>query len=256
MRLEELREDARDWWLEARLESGGHHDVLADAEVMVREAPVREQRWHMLATAQYRSGRQAGALATLRRARGMLSDELGLDLGPDLAALEVAVLRHAPELDRDPGPELRHDRCPWPGLAAYDQADRETLLDGDRETRAALWWLEERGVLVVVGPSGCGESPSVRAEVSAALLRLGRDVHVVGPGPRPVSSRRPTLVRSGAAPVVDQAEEAFTLCEDPHERAAFWDALQRYADRAPVIVAILADPMPDLAAQPRASRPA
>ncbi len=195
MRLEELREDARDWWLEARLQSGGHRDVLAAAVAMVRDAPCRERRWHMLATAQYRSGRQADALETLRRARLMLADDLGLDPGPDLTALELAVLRHAPELDRV---EARLRRDPGPVL-------------------------EIDGVLVVVDPPGRGTTPFVRAGVAAAL-------------------------------VIDQAEEAVQLCHDLRERAAFWDAVGRYADSASLLVAVQADRTGSVASQPAVAR--
>ena len=88
-RLEVLHLDAEDWWLEARLASGGHEAVVAEAEAMVGACPTRERRWQMLALAQYRSGRQADALETLRRARTTLVEELGLDPGPELAALDA-----------------------------------------------------------------------------------------------------------------------------------------------------------------------
>ena len=42
----------------------------------------------LLALGLYRSGRQGDALAALRRARTILSDELGIDPGPALRKLE------------------------------------------------------------------------------------------------------------------------------------------------------------------------
>jgi len=48
----------------------------------------------MLALAQYRSGRQSEALASLRRVRTLLNAELGVDPGDELVALERAILRH------------------------------------------------------------------------------------------------------------------------------------------------------------------
>ncbi len=59
------------------------------AERLVREQPLREQRWALLATALYRSGRQADALAAIRSARERLADELGIELGEELRRLET-----------------------------------------------------------------------------------------------------------------------------------------------------------------------
>ena len=49
--------------------------------------------------AQYRSGRQAEALAHYRRARETMVDELGIDPSPALQELERAILRQDPSLD-------------------------------------------------------------------------------------------------------------------------------------------------------------
>jgi DNA-binding SARP family transcriptional activator len=45
----------------------------------VREHPLREESWRLLALALYDAGRQGDALAALRRARELLAGELGLD---------------------------------------------------------------------------------------------------------------------------------------------------------------------------------
>ena len=72
-RLDDLRRSAEELRVEAAIRSGRHESVLASAQALVREAPTREHRWVLLATAQYHAGRQSEALATLRRA------PLGLD---------------------------------------------------------------------------------------------------------------------------------------------------------------------------------
>ena len=71
-RLAEIRDNANEELLEARLAEGEHRSVIADAERLVREAPLRENRWAILAIANYRSGRQAEALATLRASRARM----------------------------------------------------------------------------------------------------------------------------------------------------------------------------------------
>lgn len=97
-RLVELHHDAEELHVEAMLRSGRHDDVLAPAVRLLHDAPFRERRWGLLALAQYQSGRQREALDTLHRARSVLVNELGLDPGPDLTALEQAILRQDPSL--------------------------------------------------------------------------------------------------------------------------------------------------------------
>jgi len=92
-RLEQVRLDAVEGLATALLELGRHTDVLARLDSFVRENPLRERAWELLALAHYRAGRQAAALDCLRRAREVLAAELGIDPGPRLRELEGAVLR-------------------------------------------------------------------------------------------------------------------------------------------------------------------
>lgn len=93
-RLAELRLIATERRAEVRIALGDTAGVVPDLDAHVAEHPWREEAWRLLALALYRSGRQADALAVLRRARAMLADELGVDPGPRLAELEGQVLRH------------------------------------------------------------------------------------------------------------------------------------------------------------------
>jgi WD40 repeat protein len=54
--------------------------------------------------------------------------------------------------------------------------------------------------------------------------------------------------------VVDQCEEAVTLCTDAAEREAFFAALADHAERAPLVVALRADRLGDLSAHPGVAR--
>ena len=83
-RLKELRLAVQEDLLSARLDCGDHGAVAAEGMVLVGEEPWRERRWSLLALAQYRCGRQADALATIRTARRALGRELGLDPGSEL----------------------------------------------------------------------------------------------------------------------------------------------------------------------------
>ena len=58
-RLTELRHAAEELYVESALRSGQHDKVLAKAQTLVAEEPLRERRWILLATAQYQSGSRA-----------------------------------------------------------------------------------------------------------------------------------------------------------------------------------------------------
>lgn len=93
-RLTGLRLVAVERRAEARIALGEAADVVPGLDAHAAEHPWREETWRLLALALYRSGRQADALAVLRRARTLLAGELGVDPGPRLAELETLVLRH------------------------------------------------------------------------------------------------------------------------------------------------------------------
>ena len=98
------------------MQSGGDWEVVAEAQVRASEAPLRERRWALLAQAQYRDGRQADALATLRGTRRMLTGDLGLDPGPELVDIETAILRQDPRLLDGTPRETASPVCPFFGL--------------------------------------------------------------------------------------------------------------------------------------------
>ncbi|MGK5559248.1 AfsR/SARP family transcriptional regulator, partial [Actinomadura kijaniata] len=91
-RLNELRLVARELHVAAGLRAGDPAPTVPEAERLTRDEPLREEGWRLHALALWSSGRQADALATLRRARATFAGELGLDPGPDLVALEEAIL--------------------------------------------------------------------------------------------------------------------------------------------------------------------
>ncbi|NEA27554.1 BTAD domain-containing putative transcriptional regulator [Actinomadura bangladeshensis] len=98
-RLAELRLRAIERRAEARLALGLAADAVPDLDAHVAEHPWREDAWRLLALALYRTGRQGDALAVIRRARGLLVEQLGVDPGPELRRLEEDILRQAEHLD-------------------------------------------------------------------------------------------------------------------------------------------------------------
>ena len=238
-RLEELRLDAEEVRMEAALRAGQHREVLAEAQARAAEAPLRERRWALLALAQYQVGRQADALRTLHQARRLLVTELGVEPGSELAALEQAILIHDPSLvvaAALPEPSAMYR---YLGLVPYDVDDSEGFFGRGREARRVPGPAQHGGGTDGGGTLGSGKSSVVRAGVAASLQRGGRQVVVITPGARPLdaviglpTTRPPPIL------VVDQCEEAVTLCADPAAQATFFAALAAHAERAPLVVAL------------------
>ncbi|WP_328477380.1 AAA family ATPase [Actinoplanes sp. NBC_00393] len=80
-------------------------EAVTELELLTAEHPLRESLWAALIEALYAAGRQADALDAYRRCARALADELGIDPGPQLRALEQAVLRqdaHLPGMPAAP----------------------------------------------------------------------------------------------------------------------------------------------------------
>ncbi len=249
-RLEGLRMDAEELLVEAETDAGRARDVLERARALVAQAPFRERRWALLARALHQSGRQPEALGAIQRARAMLVDEFGLDPGPELVDLEAMLLRQDPSLSPAAAPEVSAT-CPYRGLLVYDAADADTFFGREDDVAACLRRLRDAGVLTVVGPSGVGKSSLVRAGVVASLTGSGRPVLVTTPGVHPMDSIAGLKPRGRQTLVVDQAEEAVTLCTDPAERSRYFAALVRHVGAGgPLVLALRADHLGDLAPYP------
>ena len=94
--LEELRQHALDMRIVADLELGRHEMLIGELTDLLAGDPLNERLTGQLALAMYRSGRRAEALAVCREMRARLRRELGLDPGPKLQQIEVALLRDEP----------------------------------------------------------------------------------------------------------------------------------------------------------------
>ncbi|MGW6198138.1 nSTAND1 domain-containing NTPase [Kribbella sp. NPDC055110] len=255
-RLTELRYTADELYVESALRSGQHDLILAKAKALVIESPLRERRWLLLATAQYKAGQQGDALRTIRRLRATLDRELGLDPSPDVDALEQAILRQDGSLVAESAlPEPSPD-CPYQGLKVYDVDDAEAFFGRDADVAAGLRKLAETSVLSVVGPSGSGKSSLIRAGVGAALARAGAHVVVMTPGAHPMAALAAALPAAGPSAVllVDQCEEAFSLCRDPAERSKFLTAVCTLPAGTRLILSFRADRIADISAHPAFAR--
>ncbi|GHH96189.1 AfsR/SARP family transcriptional regulator [Streptomyces capillispiralis] len=166
-RLTELRLLAVERLAEAHLASGAAARAVPDLDAHVTEHPWREEGWRLLALALYRSGRQADALAVLRRARGTLGEHLGVDPGPRLRRLEEDILRQAARLDPDPGPDATAGLVWERATAAYERAVPSRA--GTRLESAAGLMRD----LAVTGGGGLEAARHHRAAAVAAAEQLG-----------------------------------------------------------------------------------
>lgn len=190
-RLEEQRLAALEAKLEAQLALGLHRELIGELEALVREHPTREELRRLQMLALYRSGRQSEALASYTHMRQILADELGIDPGPALQSLELAILKHAPELELEqpPAPPARPDSSPVstqvPIPRALQASPSVGLLGRDEQAatiRAAYERVAELGGLELVlisGESGLGKTTLAAdgaraAFASGATVLLGR----------------------------------------------------------------------------------
>lgn len=158
-RLTELRLHATERLAAARLDLGRPAEAVPDLDAHVTEHPWREEGWRLLALALYRAGRQADALAVLRRARELLGGQLGIDPGPALRTLESDILRQQPHLDHPAAGTV------WARAAAtYDR-----VLPAGTRLEAAVGLLRN---LAVAGPEGLEAAREQRAAAVAAAEQL------------------------------------------------------------------------------------
>ncbi|MBE1587298.1 BTAD domain-containing putative transcriptional regulator [Nonomuraea angiospora] len=226
-RLGEQRLAALEELAEARLGLGEHVLLAAELASLVAEHPLRERLRAAHVRALYLAGRQSEALSGYEELRRHLSEELGLDPGPELAALHQAILRQDPSL----GPVARprgNLPAPLTSLVGRDEAVAEvrSLLRAGRlvtltgpggvgKTRLALaaasgtggdGWLVELAALLP------GAAEVEVAEAVAAVLGLRDDT--AGPGAPyegaveriagALAGREPLLVLDNCEHVVEQ----------------------------------------------------
>ncbi|MCX5247541.1 helix-turn-helix domain-containing protein [Streptomyces sp. NBC_00201] len=143
---------------------------------------------------------------------------------------------------------------PYRGLARFEPADQHLFFGRDRVVDEVGKLVCEHRFAVLFGPSGSGKSSLLRAGLIPRLQAEIADrgcpatLRILTPGPTPAATYGHLLAPADDEPeswvVVDQFEEAFTLCRDPRERSRFIDLLLAARDpasRLRVLVAVRAD---------------
>jgi DNA-binding SARP family transcriptional activator len=91
-RLREHRLSATELWVTALIASDRPDEAIRELRGLVAENPLREGLWLLLMRALEAAGRRAEALDVYAQAREVISDELGVDPGPDLQRLYAQLL--------------------------------------------------------------------------------------------------------------------------------------------------------------------
>ncbi|MEP6658849.1 MAG: BTAD domain-containing putative transcriptional regulator [Acidimicrobiales bacterium] len=153
-RLSELRLTAIEERLDIELQLGRHPAAVAELEELVAAHPLRERLRGLLMLALYRAGRQADALRVVQEGRHLLAEELGLEPGHELRALEAAILAQDRSLDVLPIAARDATRA-----KTYSIPDALTPLVGrDAELRELTWLAAEHRFVTLVGPGGVGKT--------------------------------------------------------------------------------------------------
>ncbi|MFI6318733.1 BTAD domain-containing putative transcriptional regulator [Nonomuraea sp. NPDC050556] len=263
-RLDETRLHALENRITARLQLGRHAELIPELAELAADHPFRESLRGHLMLALYGTGRQAEALRTYRETRRALNEHLGVEPGPELQRLHEAMLR-GDDLRGVPYAQVTttawvDEPCPYRGLAAFQQEDGEWFFGRAEPAERLAEQIARLPLTVVVGASGSGKSSLLRAgllgrlsgdpgwrtllmtptehplEALGAILaklsgqdppllvqRLAEDPATLGTTVAAALADDPPQVR--ALLVVDQFEEAFTLCGGADERARFVENL-------------------------------
>ncbi|MEV0665245.1 BTAD domain-containing putative transcriptional regulator [Actinomadura luteofluorescens] len=155
-RLEEQRLTAVEDLIEARLALGEHTALVGELRDLVARNPLRERLRAAHMRALYRAGRQSEALDSFGELRDRLREELGLDPGPEVGALQRAILTQDPDLA--PGRPRTNLPAPPGELIGREEAISEV--------RALLGRYR---LVTLTGPGGVGKT-RLALEVAARLL--------------------------------------------------------------------------------------
>ena len=203
-RLEEAQAAAIEDRVEAEAAAGRHSELVSDLRQLVARYPTRERLAGQLMLALYRCGRQADALEAYHQARRYLIEEIGIEPGPELKALQEAILHQDPSLKLE---RLPHE------LAA---AAMSPLVGRIPELGLLLerWEQAEAGagaLVTIAGAPGMGKT-RLAAEVAVEAHRCGAMiVHASGRGPPAHVLRALGRAREATSPtllVLDDLDDA------------------------------------------------
>ncbi|HTT29619.1 MAG TPA: BTAD domain-containing putative transcriptional regulator, partial [Solirubrobacteraceae bacterium] len=235
-RLEELRLVALETRIDADLELGRHAEVIGELEGLPAAEQTRERFAGQLMTALYRSGRQSDALEVYQRVRATLDEQLGLEPGPALKALQNQILAQDSSLDRHDAPSVARSNLPTPAnplVGRTQEMSRALELLTGREVRLLTLW----------GPGGSGKT-RLALEVAAAMVGRYRDgVWIVPLAPIPdrsVMVAEVSRVLEVAPAPGESPEQALVRALSARELLLVLDNFEHLTDASAVVADVLA----------------
>lgn len=158
-RLDELRVDAAEERIAARMALGEERAMLPELQSLIADRPYRERLHGQLMLALYRAGQQAAALDAYQAARTRLEVDLGVEPGPDLERLHRAILEHDSELTAVlPEPEAR-EAPRVSGSAPHRRLPAAPILIGRDELLEEIERLSgDHRLVTLTGPGGSGKT--------------------------------------------------------------------------------------------------
>jgi DNA-binding SARP family transcriptional activator/predicted ATPase len=175
---------------EASAATGRSAAAIEAAEELLGRDPIDERAHRILIRALAASGDRAGAIRAFEHARSVLSEELGVDPGPEVTAAYLEVLRSGSS-----------------GMGALPEPPRNGFFGRQSEVTRLVDGLRSPGVVTVVGRGGVGKSRLALHAAHAATGMLGGGRHWVSlgdlaePGLVPVAIASAVGVPSSAEPL-------------------------------------------------------
>jgi predicted ATPase/DNA-binding SARP family transcriptional activator len=243
-RLEEQHVAALELRVEADLAVGRHAEVVPELQRLVAAHPWRERLHAQLMLALYRTGRQADALQAYRDARQALVEQLGIEPGAELRALERAILAQDPSLTGERSAPVsptvrdgrRPGRIPLPPTATVGrraELARLRALAGDPAVRLAT----------VVGPPGVGKT-RLAVELARSVAPELRDgAAFVSLAPLEAAEHvASTIARDLGVTLFpgEAVEEALARDLGERELVLVLDNFEHLLDAAPLVAELLA----------------
>ena len=256
-RLQELRLVALEARIEADLRLGRHGELIGELEALAVQEPSRERLAGQLMVALYRCDRQAQALEVYQRIRAHLSEELGLEPGPRLRALQVQILTHGEELDG--GAAASGELMSADGHASSQATSPRgkpvapshiplpptDTIGRDADVAAVIRLLKEPGVRLVTltGPGGVGKTRlalAVGHAIEAEIPDGGRWVELAAvTRPEDVAFTLASALGVSPAPG-ERIEAALTRLLSVRRLLLVIDNFEHVVDAGPLIADLLA----------------
>jgi predicted ATPase/DNA-binding SARP family transcriptional activator len=160
--LEEQRRSAEEDLADAQLACGKHRDIVGVLRTAVDAAPFRERRWSQLMLALYRCGRKVEALEAYQEVAKRLGEDLGVEPGPEVIALEEAILLNKPDLNWRPD-----DTSMGTAVVREHRIVGHRFIGRRSELAALRSALDGHQLVTIAGPGGVGKT-RLALQVAAA----------------------------------------------------------------------------------------